>query len=89
MIKKKLKISDFERYGVEGTFGHYFSYKEGKYEICLEMCLNGYDVGLYIYESLIQDKICTNLEMGTKRTYEALNKALKIANKLWKERKVK
>lgn len=94
MKKKILKLGDFERIGAKGSYNHYFSYKEGKYEICLEACLNGYCVGLYIAENLVQDKVCTNLKMGPAMfpgfnimTGEALNKAIKIANELWNKRK--
>lgn len=84
--RRKLKIGDFKRVFPEGSYLHYFSYKQGKYEICLEPCLNGYDVGLYIYENLIQDKICTNLEVWQKD--DALNKAVEIANKLWNKKEM-
>ena len=40
----------------------YFSYKTDGFELCLEPCLNGYDVALYdLDQDLIYFKECTNL----------------------------
>lgn len=100
MTNKKqdiLKLGHFKRKGQQGSFGHYFTYtdKEG-YEVCLESCLNGYDVAIYKVKNLICKKECTNIEnmletqiapgfsMGTG---EAIEKALRIANKKYKELK--
>ncbi len=88
---KKLTISDFKREGIIGSFGHYFSHTlENGMEICLESCMNGYDVAIYDKnKNLVGEKTCTNIEgmlemqiisgfsMGTG---EALEKAVKIAN---------
>ena len=89
---KKLTIGNFKREGPQGSFVHYFSHilEDGR-EVCLESCLNGYDVAIYDKnKNLIGKKECTNIEgmmemqimpgfsMGTS---EALEKALKIANK--------
>ena len=94
-MKKKLTLGSFKRIGEPGSFGHYFSYKDDKYEVCLESCLNGYDVAIYdLNQNLIGEKECTNIEgmlemqimpgfsMGTGK---AIEKALKIANKKFKK----
>jgi len=76
-------------------FGHYFTYKNDKYEICLESCLGGYDVAIYdLNQNLIGEKECTNIERMEEMqivpgfslgTGEALEKALEIANKKLKK----
>ena len=89
---KKLTIGSFKRNGVPGSFGHYFScdLEDGR-EICLESCLNGYDVAIYRNKELIGKKVCTNLEGMLESQImpgfsvmsgEALEKAIEIANKL-------
>jgi len=88
---KKLTLGSFKREGMMGSFGHYFTHTldDGR-EVCLESCLNGYCVGVYENKQLIGEKTCTNidgmLEMQiipgfSTGTGEALEKALKIANK--------
>lgn len=42
-----LTIKDFARKDVEGTLGYYFSAQTEKYEVCLESCLDGFDVAVY------------------------------------------
>jgi hypothetical protein len=91
MKTKKLTLGMFKRIVPLGSFGHYFSYKDDKYEVCLESCLNGYDVAIYdLNQNLIGEKTCTNIDgiLGMQilpgfsfGTGEALEKALKIANK--------
>lgn len=95
---KKLVLGDFKRKGELGSFNHYFSHilKDGK-EICLEACLNGYDVAIYDKEDgdlFIGKKECTDLKGLLKSqiipgfsimTGSAIDKALKIANKLIKK----
>ena len=94
---KKLCLGDFTRKGVQGSFGHYFSYilPDGK-EICLESCFNGYDVAIYDKEggNLIGEKTCTNIEGMLESqiipgfsimTGEALEKAIEIANQKLEE----
>ncbi len=86
---KKLTIGSFKREVLQGSFGHYFSYKDEKYEVCLESCLNGYDVAIYDNnQNLIGEKECTNTE-GMEfqiipefsiATGVALEDAVKIAN---------
>ncbi|MCR4308094.1 MAG: hypothetical protein NUV80_06055 [Candidatus Berkelbacteria bacterium] len=92
----KLTIGSFKRMGFPGSFAHYFQAEVGDVAICLEACLNGYDVAVYDRETkdLLGEKVCTNIEgmelmqiapgfsMGTG---EALEKAIKIANKLLKK----
>ena len=93
MKKKTLTLGSFKREGAQGSFGHTFTHKlEEGGEICLESCLEGYCVGKYDKDlNLIGEKICTKLgeimafqimpgfSVGTG---EALEKAVKIANKL-------
>ena len=45
---KKLTLGNFKREGIQGSFGHYFSHilSSGE-EMCLEACLEGYDIALY------------------------------------------
>jgi len=94
---KEIKLGDFKRIGPPGSFGHYFSYilPDGK-EVCLESCLNGYDVAIYDKEggNLIGEKTCTNIQGMLESqivpgfsimTGEAIEKAIKIANKKLKE----
>jgi len=91
---KKLTLGSFKREGLAGSFGHYFTFTDGKYEVCLESCLNGYDVAIYdMNKNLIGEKECTNIEgmlemqimagfsMGSG---EALTKAVEIANRKYK-----
>lgn len=89
---KKLVLGSFKREGPPGSFGHRFYCKldDGR-EVDLESCLNGYDVAIYDKDlNLIGEKVCTNIEgmefqimpgfsIGTG---EALEKAIKIANKM-------
>jgi len=91
---KKLTIGDFTRKGIEGSFGHYFSHilPDGR-EVCLESCLNGYDVAIYDREggNLIGEKVCTNIDGMMESQIlsgfslmsgEALEKAVEIANEM-------
>jgi len=97
MKYKKLTLGSFKREGIQGSFGHYFSYimPDGK-EVCLEACLNGYDVAIYDKKGgdLIGEKTCTNIQGMLESqiapgfsimTGEALEKAIKIANEKIKE----
>jgi hypothetical protein len=92
---KKLTIGSFTRKGIPGSFGHYFSYilPDGK-EICLESCMNGYDVAIYDKEggNLIGEKTCTGMfesqiMFGFSLRNEALEKAVEIANQKLEELK--
>jgi len=88
---EELKIGDFKREGIAGSFGHVFSkvLEDGR-EICLEACFNGYDVAIYRDQELIGEKECTNMEGILEAqiipgfsilTGEALQRAIEIANK--------
>lgn len=89
---KKLTLGSFKREGMPGSFQHYFSHimADGK-EVCLEVCLGGYCVGIYDKKGgdLIGEKTCTNIEGMLEMqiapgfsigTGEALEKAIEIAN---------
>jgi len=93
--KTKLVLGSFKRIGPPGSFGHHFTWKNNEVEVCLESCLNGYDVAIYdLNQNLIGEKTCTNIQgmmesqiapgfsMGTG---EAIDKAIEIANKKLQE----
>lgn len=64
MEKKDLKRDNFKRQDLKGLGDrYYFSFKDRGLgiEICLEPCLNGFDVGLYKHEELVNKKECTDL----------------------------
>jgi hypothetical protein len=97
---KKLTIESFKREGNQGSFGHRFYCKlEDGREVDLESCLEGYDVAIYDKElNLIGEKTCTKIEGMLEMqimpgfsigTGEALEKAVKIANKKLSELKKK
>ena len=90
---RKLTLGSFKREGAQGSFGHTFTHKlEGGGEICLESCLAGYCVGKYDKNlNLIGEKKCTKIDGMLESQIasgfsimsgEALEKAIKIANKL-------
>lgn len=65
-----LKPSDFERVELDESF-YYFRHEfigwdTNIYEVCLEQCLNGFDVALYIKSALgyelAERKYCTNID---------------------------
>ena len=64
--------------------GTYYSYKFDRYEICLEKCLNGFDVALYLNSFLVGDKVCTNISNLSNQTL-IKEEALRIANKKMNE----
>lgn len=42
----------------------YMSYKNDKFEICLEPCFNGCDVAIYdVDQNLLKPKVCTNVDL--------------------------
>ncbi len=93
-MKEKLLLGNFTREGQQGSFGHHFSYKDGEYEVCLEACLNGYDVAIYDNkQNLIGEKECTNtegMEFQIMPGYsmasgQALQDAVEIANRKYKK----
>ena len=64
-----LQLKDFEF--INGFNGrHYFSWKSGEIEICLEPCMNGYDVAIYRFgpderiAGIIEPKKCTDFNFG-------------------------
>lgn len=61
----------------------YYSHIHGNKEICLEPCLNGFDVAIYENQSLLEPKVCTNIEKynawSRDSSIAALSKALSLA----------
>lgn len=92
---KKLTLGNFKREGSQGSFRHCFTYTDTNgFEVCLESCLNGYDVAIYKNKELLMDKQCTNIEgMVESQIFpgfsvlagEALIRAIKIANKMYEK----
>lgn len=89
---KKLTLGSFKRHGAPGSFKHYFShFLEDGTEICLEACMQGYDVAIYDpMKKVIGEKECTEIDGMMEMqiapgfslgTGEALEKAVTIANK--------
>ena len=65
-----------------------FITREVPFEICIEPCLDGYDVAIYDQNlNLLEPKQCTNISIGTKviNVVKAQKKALKYANALYKK----
>jgi hypothetical protein len=89
---KKLTIKDFEFRELVSSFGYWYMCKlEDGRGVCLERCLNGYDVAIYDTKlDLIGKKVCTDMvephaiEAMFMRTIsrEAVDKAIEIANEL-------
>lgn len=94
---KELTLGSFKRKGAQGSFGHYFTYRneEEGIELCLESCFNGYEVALYdLNQELLVPKKCTDIKGMLEAqiapgfsimTGEALEKALKMANVMMSE----
>ena len=82
---KKLTPADFKRIQIENTNLGYLSHTlPAGEEVCLESCLNGFDVAVYNKnKNLIGEKTCTNL--NPINIILALNKALEIANQKIKD----
>lgn len=60
----------------------YYSYKTDEFELCIEPCLNGFDVSLYnLNQDLIYPKQCTNLT-GTFTSLTAYGAALNIYTRM-------
>jgi hypothetical protein len=83
---KPLSPTDFKKITLEGGYS-YFSYKHPNFEICLEPCLNGFDVAIYSNEQeLLDSKQCTDMElpdaMDKTSQFIVIARALKIANEL-------
>jgi hypothetical protein len=93
---KKLVLGNFKREGAQGSFDHYFSFKDNNIEICLEACMGGYCIAMYDKaQNLLKPKVCTNIDMSIGQlmpgfsvmTGEALVKAVEIANELFNSQK--
>lgn len=81
---QELRLEDFTKHEVIGTFGYYFSkfLPDGR-EVCLESCLNGFDVAIYDQnKDLIGEKTCTDYP---DTRMPSLIEAIRIANKKVKE----
>jgi hypothetical protein len=46
-MKRKLVFLDFHYIHIPNTLSGYFSYRHGKYEICIEPCFDGHKVAIY------------------------------------------
>lgn len=91
-----LTFKDFE---LAVTIGEnralYYSFTFKDYEICLEKCLNGFNVAIYKVGpdericDLVEPKKCTNFNFGEKLTKGQQNmillRALKFANQFYKK----
>ena len=98
-----IKLEDFNQvaFDEEGKLlaKDYFSYKCGDFEICLEPCLNGYDVAIYRGEQkdIVGEKKCTNFDFGDRglrfgidglkkgQANMVLLRAVKLANEFHKK----
>lgn len=77
-------LNQFKYIEIDGGFSWYYSYKTDSVELCLERCLNGYDVALYDnHQELLYPKVCTNLT-GLYSSLEAIRRALTLAEGLVK-----
>lgn len=85
-----LKPSDFERIELDETFYYlrheFIGWDANIYEVCLEQCLNGFDVAVYIKSALgyelAERKYCTNVDLKPGDgidLLEALTRALAMA----------
>ncbi len=79
---KTLTLKDFKPKVVADTLT-YFSYEFSAFEICLEPCLNGFDIALYRNQNLVFDKICTDLDLSTTPWPQVYEKAVQLANDLY------
>lgn len=87
-MNRILSIDDFRKEFLTPHGHFYFSHilPDGK-EICLEPCLNGYDVAIYQDQELIESKQCTRLSMQDQLNDKkaAITKALVIANEFYEK----
>ena len=79
----KIELSDFKLVMLEGKppFHHYHSLKIGDIEICIEPCLDGFDVGLYKNEILIYPKREAHTNIFVLRKLYAVKKANELYHK--------
>lgn len=85
---KKLEVEDFKIVELENG-NSYLSYdfEDGR-EMCLEACMNGFDVALYDRDcNLLKEKMCTDLNMKKYNIHKALAVAVKMANMILREDK--
>lgn len=67
----KLEFKFNKKYG-------YFFYQDYGYEICIEPCLNGFDIGLYKDRVIVDPKICTDMNgEADQGLVEAYHKVIK------------
>lgn len=82
---RRLELSDFKKEYL--ATGYYYSYKTDKNEVCLEPCLNGFDVAIYdLSQNLIGAKTCTNMTISSIfntsiQVHSAFIRAVDIASK--------
>jgi len=63
-------------------FALYLHHEFDMFQICLEVCMNGYDVAIYDQKKdLVEPKICTNIK-GAFQRKTAIRKALAIATEM-------
>jgi len=80
----QLKPSDFERVEVDKEH-YYLGYKKDNIELCLEPCLDGFDVALYENGELLYPKECTKMglmfsALGQLGVFIAITEAVSMAN---------
>lgn len=65
--KKELEFIDFEHIALSAAW----VFRDDKYELCLEPCLNGFDVAIYKRSNLnlVIPKRCTNIKGNTYESY--------------------
>lgn len=85
-MSKLLTVADFKRIDLTPPRFYWSHVTEDEYEVCLEPCLNGFDVAIYDLEHqlVVRHKKCTNVRDMQKieKLYEAINKGVGIANSL-------
>lgn len=87
---KELTLIDFEPILIADTSCSYFSkvllWKGKTIEICIEPCLNGFDIAFYDEDKELigPKKDCTNIKK-TDKIFEGFTKALEIVNKKLKK----
>ena len=77
-----LSMNEFELVHLENQ-SFYYSYKQGFFEICLEPCLNGFDIGIYDGAFPIEPKLCTNIDRDHEFVPNMFKIAIKHANYLY------
>lgn len=85
-LPNQLKYRSFQVVVLDsGDF--YFSYKFNRKEICLEKCLNGFDVAIYDdNQGLLEPKVCTNSD-GSETAKSIVARAVSIADKFYQDYK--